>query len=254
MLLVGAALLRCGDGSRAAAAVVPTTDPGHVSTAWVHFPWDHPHQQHAWTVQAVPPGDSFPRGAHWLRVSSTTTTPPCTHTTRPPMRLVVPPTGRLATTSVQVRAHKCAAAVNGGPFHADGSSVGVLVVDGSLVKDDTLGPNVVGFGVTRPRRRYTRRDDGRHDVLDDDDNTDNNNNNTKATHHLASWVLGTPPSQAVLADLEWFVTGFDWLVREGVNVASHDATGAPRAARTAVGIDGHDGSLVLLVADGCERW
>jgi hypothetical protein len=245
MLLVGAAL-RCG---RAAAVVVRTTDSGHASTSWVHFPLDRQPQQHAWTVQVVPPGAAFPRGAHWLRVSSSTTTPPCTNTTRPPIRLVVPATGSLATTSLQARTHHCPAAVNGGPFHADGSSVGVLVVDGSLVKDDTLGPSVVGFGVTRPRRRYTRRGNGRHDVLDDD-----SNNNTKATNHLASWVLGTPPSQAVLADLEWFVTGFDWLVREGVNVAQDDATGAHRAARTAVGIAGHDGSLVLLVVDGCERW
>lgn len=242
MLLVGAAL-RCGSRE----AVARTTDPGHASTAWVHFSWDHQPQPHAWTVQAIPPGDSFPRGAHWLRVATTTTSPQPFHTTtRPPIRLVVPPTGSLATTAVQARTHHCGAAVNGGPFHADGSSVGVLVVNGSLVKDDTLGPSIVGFGVTRPRRRHTRRGNRRHDVLGDD-------NNTKA-NHLSSWVLGTPPSQAVLADLEWFVTGFDWLVREGVNVASHDATGARRAARTAVGIDGHDGSVVLLVADGCERW
>ena len=112
-------------------------------------------------------------------------------------------------------------ATNGGPFHADGTGVGVVISDGQVVHANYGG---VGFGSTVP----------------DSDGA-------------FQWVIGTIANASQMVPLQQFVTGFDWLVRDGVNVADDNTTGARRSARTAIGVD-WDGKLVLLVADGCELW
>lgn len=55
--------------------------------------------------------------------------------------------------------------------------------------------------------------------------------------------------------LQYYVTGFDWLVYNGIAVADqfNNTTGADKAPRTAIGVDG-EGKLMLLVVDGCQRW
>jgi exopolysaccharide biosynthesis protein len=119
----------------------------------------------------------------------------------------------------------CLYATNAGPFHGDGTPVGVVMVDGSFRSLD-FDWQGVGFGRT----------------------TDN------------MWVFATLENitQANDIGLVDFVTGFDWLVYNGKNVANTNATiiknrtGAKRAPRTAVGVD-HEGRLLLVVADGCQR-
>ena len=144
-------------------------------------------------------------------------------TTASALRVLTPPHNKgLHKVTTQAAAHGCAAAVNGGPFHADGSPVGVAVVDGIVLQNVTHRGSLVGVGRTQA-----------------------------ANNHNQSWVFGAPPPR--LADLDFFVTGFGWLVRDGVNVASVDDTGATRAPRTAVGVT-TSGHLVFVVADGCERW
>jgi hypothetical protein len=129
---------------------------------------------------------------------------------------------RLERTSVQAAKHGCFLATNGGPYHADGTCVGVVVANSHVVHRSFGG---VGFGITHgPSRK---------------------------------WVVGTlsNASQADALHLQHFVTGFEWLVFDGTNVARdrNNTTGAEKSARTAIGVD-FDGKLMLLVSDGCEKW
>jgi exopolysaccharide biosynthesis protein len=144
--------------------------------------------------------------------------------TTDPWSIVVPnrsaPT--LQPTSEQAKNHQCFLATNGGPYNSDGMCVGAVIVDGNIVKDHFDG---VGFGVTHAPNR--------------------------------TWVIGQVESaeQARALRLQHYVTGFDWLVYNGEDVAMgrNNTTGAVKAPRTAVGIDS-EGRLMLLVADGCEKW
>jgi exopolysaccharide biosynthesis protein len=134
------------------------------------------------------------------------------------------PRARFIRPSAQAAEHGCLIASNGGPFNADGSCVGVVVRDNHLVCGITSFGGV-GFGDT--------------------------------DHPFKQWVIGTinNASQLDLLNLHNFVTGFDWLVYEGKNVAGYhnNTTGARESARTAIGVD-WDGKLMLTVADGCEKW
>jgi hypothetical protein len=138
---------------------------------------------------------------------------------------VVAPSDRsLETTSSQAKEHACdIAATNGGPFHADGSSCGPVVMRGQLLENansTTTTTDMVGFGTSKRNE----------------------------------WLLGTY-QQFASSDVYDFVTGFGWLVYDG-NVVADDTdnpTGAVRAARTAIGLNDAN-ELLLFVADGCEKW
>ncbi|GAX12122.1 hypothetical protein FisN_1Hh047 [Fistulifera solaris] len=125
-------------------------------------------------------------------------------------------TDRLQRTTKLSRQNNCTWASNAGPYHADGSSVGLVVSQGEIRHESYGG---VGFGLT-------------------EDNT--------------QWVIGTP-NRSDVPYLSEFVTGFDWLVRDGAMVNSTDTTGAVLAARTAIGVD-DEGRLLLMIIDGCEKW
>ena len=128
---------------------------------------------------------------------------------------------RLRRVSVQAKQNGCMVAMNGGPFHRDGSSVGLVSMNGTVISNGTT--KFPGFGTTR---------DG------------------------AAFVLGAFQSATDLAshDVLDFVTGFDWLVWDGaVLVPPDDPTGAVRAPRSAIGVD-YDSNTLLLVVDGCEKW
>ena len=129
---------------------------------------------------------------------------------------------RLERVSKQARRHRCAWATNGGPFNRDGSTSGALIVNGQIIIDDFGG--AVGLGVT--------------------------------AGPSPQWILGPIKKEDVLRfSLLHFVTGFDWLVYNGVNVAPEQKfkPAIKRAPRTAVGVD-RAGNLIVMVADGCERW
>ena len=119
---------------------------------------------------------------------------------------------RLQKPSAQ--APDCLFASNAGPFNADGSCVGKVIVNHRVIHEGSG----VGFGATSD-----------------------------------SWVLGSLTNEHV--DVDYFVTGFDWLVYQGQNVAPYrnNTTGATRSARTAIGVDAN-GRLIIVVADGCEKW
>jgi hypothetical protein len=146
--------------------------------------------------------------------------------TNEPWSIVLPKnrsaSDHLQPTSKQAEQHDCFLATNGGPYHRDGTCVGAVIVDGNIGEDRFDG---VGFGVTRQPNR--------------------------------TWVIGRVESseQARALRLQHYVTGFDWLVYNGAAVAMerNNTTGADKAPRTAVGIDS-EGRLMLLVADGCEKW
>ena len=124
-------------------------------------------------------------------------------------------------------------AVNGGPYHKDGTSCGPLVVQGKLVQN--VSSDWIGIGITD------------HDEW------------VLGNYHeiIAQWHRFYPNLRGHF--LRSFVTGFHWLVYNGTVVAKdndNEGGGAgriPRAARTAVGV-ADDGTLVLLVVDGCEKW
>jgi Phosphodiester glycosidase len=148
----------------------------------------------------------------------------------------------LQRTSIQSANHNCTFAMNGGPFHLDGSSVGVLVKDGTTLSND-FGPNI-GFGIgTVPseQKSYHPNTTCRHDV---------------ASYH-SFWVIGRldHASQVVELGIQQFVTGFDWLVYNYSNIVPYrnNTTGAYRASRSAVGVAAN-GTLFLIVTDGCEHW
>lgn len=128
----------------------------------------------------------------------------------------------LEKTTTQATKARCQYATNGGPFHIDGSSTGLVVVDKQVIQN---GTGSIGFGITEGEN--------------------------------PQWTIGKindyPHSQ--ILQLKHFITGFDWLVFQGQNVASvvNDTTGANRAARTAIGVD-RMGKLIIVVADGCEKW
>ena len=128
----------------------------------------------------------------------------------------------LQPTSKQAKQHHCFLATNGGPYHSDGTCVGAVIIDGTIVEDCFDG---VGFGVTRQPNR--------------------------------TWVIGRVESseQARALRLQHYIAGFDWLVYNSSDVAMerNNTTGANKAPRTAVGIDS-EGRLMLLVADGCQKW
>jgi hypothetical protein len=144
----------------------------------------------------------------------------------------------LQKTSLQAKDHHCdIVASNGGPFDADGWTTGPTVVDGQLVrtKNSSLHDSYfVGLGTA----------------------TTDSLNSDSSSHY---WVLGSyhqitnDPSRTMT--ILSFVTGFQWLVYHGKNLAddSRNPTGADRAPRTAIGLD-RDSNLMLLVVDGCEKW
>jgi exopolysaccharide biosynthesis protein len=72
-----------------------------------------------------------------------------------------------------------------------------------------------------------------------------------------TWVIGQVESseQAQGLRLQHYVTGFDWLVYNGsdVSMERNNTTGADKAPRSAVAVDS-EGRLMLLVADGCQKW
>jgi exopolysaccharide biosynthesis protein len=142
--------------------------------------------------------------------------------TNEPWSIVLPNRSHLQPTSKQAKHHHCFLATNGGPYHSDGTCVGAVIVDGNIVEDRF---DSVGFGVTRQPNR--------------------------------TWVIGPVESseQARALRLQHYVTGFDWLVYNGSAVAMdrNNTTGSDKAPRTAVGIDS-EGRLMLLVADGCQKW
>jgi len=107
-------------------------------------------------------------------------------------------------------------ASNAGPFDRNGRPVGLTVKDGVVL----FQGSGVGFGKTNSNQ----------------------------------WVIGEA-DEAAEKDLDIFITGFDWLVYEGENVAMlhNNTTGAERASRTAIGVD-ERGRLRIMVADGCEKW
>jgi exopolysaccharide biosynthesis protein len=130
---------------------------------------------------------------------------------------------RLEVTSRQSEKYNCVFAGNGGPFNADGSPSGALIIKGSpinnTIEEVGASPSFVGFGTTQNDE----------------------------------WIMGTF-SQVQDLSLWNFVTGFGWLVYEGLSIANNNVnpTGADRAARTAVGVDSK-GFLFIVVADGCEH-
>lgn len=142
----------------------------------------------------------------------------------------------LQTTRQQARREHCTvAATNGGPFDAEGWNTGPTVVDGTITRTPNgslYDTTMVGFGTA-----------------------------TTTTTAQKQWILGN--YRQILdryggddnVTVEYFCTGFGWLVYGGRVVANNmdNPTGAKRAPRTAIGLDG-DGTLMLLVVDVCEKW
>jgi Phosphodiester glycosidase len=145
---------------------------------------------------------------------------------------VVVPGHGLERTSVQAAKNypHCIYATNGGPFQKDGSTVGAVVTNGRIVGENFDG---VGFGMGTQCDQKTIQ------------------------NNCSYWVIGTVDSvaHAHALGLEQFVTGFDWLVYNGRNVGSSNSSTelSEQAPRTAIGLTTR-GHLLLLVADGCERW
>jgi Phosphodiester glycosidase len=130
--------------------------------------------------------------------------------------------------SVLASRYGCRYAVNAGPFERDGKPVGSVVSNGGVRQYEPPCAAHVGFGVTEPRPNAT-----------------------------SSWVVGSLSTVDELESLRDFVTGFGWLVYQGRDVVvepdDEERAGAARAPRTAMGVTAH-GSLVVVVADGCEKW
>lgn len=146
-----------------------------------------------------------------------------------PFRVIVPyTTGHdnsttfgLERVAIQSQHHHCRWAINGGPFHRDGSPAGSLIVGGRLVRDEFGESSAIGFGMTS-----------------------------------SEYFFGRLIHRQQALGLVHYVAGFDWLVYKGKNVVNRTGNNlspaVPRAPRTAVGVDS-DGNLILVVADGCER-
>jgi N-acetylglucosamine-1-phosphodiester alpha-N-acetylglucosaminidase len=130
---------------------------------------------------------------------------------------------KLTATSTQAQQHDCYIASNGGPFQKTGESIGGVVVDSKVVSTD-FSPTNVGFGSSN-----------------------------------SSWILGgiDNASEALELGVQYYLTGFDWLVYKGKPTCTQkeDRSGSgahSRAPRTAIGLD-ENGHLLLLVVDGCEE-
>ena len=115
--------------------------------------------------------------------------------------------------------HDCSWTINGAPFHRNSTTWGVLVTNGTVRSE--YWNQGVGLGTTRN----------------------------------GHYAIGTLESLEEVQDYRVvdFITGFDWLVEKGINVADHDESGVLEAPRTAMGVD-REGRWMALVADGCERW
>eukprot|EP00521_Asterionellopsis_glacialis_P014953 CAMPEP_0195308146 /NCGR_PEP_ID=MMETSP0707-20130614/38075_1 /TAXON_ID=33640 /ORGANISM="Asterionellopsis glacialis, Strain CCMP134" /LENGTH=266 /DNA_ID=CAMNT_0040372405 /DNA_START=336 /DNA_END=1136 /DNA_ORIENTATION=- len=131
------------------------------------------------------------------------------------------------TTSKQAKHHSCQVATNGGPFQSyrNGGCTGEVIIGGKVVSGEFSSlSSVVGFGVTNDNR----------------------------------WLFGRLANEieAQQLGINYFVTGFGWLVYNGLNALTSNKTESNMetlsSARTAVGVD-HEGRLVLLVVDGCEK-
>lgn len=135
-------------------------------------------------------------------------------------QFVAPEPRSLERTSWQGKQNGCEIAVNGGPFQRNGDPVGGTIIHNQTLSSDF--PSDPGFGMTSENQ----------------------------------FVLGSFESsgEAERLSVVSFATGFNWLVRNGINSApSTDPTGAKIAARTALGVDA-EGNLLVLVVDGCEKW
>jgi hypothetical protein len=66
------------------------------------------------------------------------------------------------------------------------------------------------------------------------------------------WVMGYLLNDQATRVARDFVTGLGWLVYQGRPVRQ-STEGPERSARTAIGVD-QSGRLIVVVADGCEKW
>ena len=151
-----------------------------------------------------------------------------------PVHLLVPP--HLQKASDQALDHPyCEWIINGGPFHSDGSPAGGLIWNGTSI-EPPKHDNDIGFGIQQQHDRASRNNLRLHYVMG---NFPTHNKNSSIDPFMFSF----------------WVSGFDWIVHRGNNVAntSRRPPFVARAPRTALGIDAH-GYLVALVADGCEKW
>mmetsp|Transcript_35093 Transcript_35093/g.73090 ORF Transcript_35093/g.73090 Transcript_35093/m.73090 type:complete len:182 (-) Transcript_35093:596-1141(-) len=153
----------------------------------------------------------------------------------------------LERVSKQARQRGCSWAANAGPFHRDGTSAGTLMIGGKIINHDFGG--AIGFGITavynekpediRPTSRFLGSEQQARQF----------------------WVIGPLQNESQARDelkLMDYVTGFDWLVYDSINMAKKKGNNkhsppVQRAPRTAIGLDA-GGNLMVLVADGCERW
>jgi hypothetical protein len=161
----------------------------------------------------------------------------------------------LQRTSEQSLYHHCTYAINGGPFHSDGSSVGVVVVQNNgtqHILSNDFGPNI-GIGISIPN---TTRNNTTTDKV--------NGTTISSVPSTTFWVIGRLDNEAQIRALnvQQFVTGFDWLVYNYTNIPQqlYHNNGIPstidassRASRSTIGITS-DGKLLLFVTDGCEHW
>jgi hypothetical protein len=132
--------------------------------------------------------------------------------------------------------------MNGGPFNANGSPVGMVMVRNGTFYSKDFGPNI-GFGIaSKPTL-----------LQQNGTNVERNDTNSSSSY----WVMGRihDIAHARALGIEQFVTGFYWLVYNYSNVALYrnNTTGANRASRSTIGITS-DGILLLLLTDGCEHW
>jgi hypothetical protein len=171
-------------------------------------------------LTVLPPSKELPRAAYLLTTTESWS--------------VVVPSGHdrtlLERTSIQAAKHHCRYASNGGPFQKDGSCVGAVVSNGHVVAQEF---GSVGFGLASQWEQDENR-------------------------QVSRWVIGSidNTTQATTLGLQQFVTGFDWLVYDGMAVSTaefNNTTGAEEAPRTAIGVN-NKGQLMLLVTDGCELW
>jgi Phosphodiester glycosidase len=165
---------------------------------------------------------------------------------------------RLQRTSEQSLDHHCMYAMNGGPFHSDGSSVGVVVVQDvngtSQLLSNDFGPNIgIGIAMTNHSLNYPTKNNSINDKCDEKVNTPTSS---------SFWVIGrlANETQVHALNIQQFVTGFDWLVYNYTNIVHHNISSTTttidptsRASRSTIGITS-DGKLLLFVTDGCEHW
>ena len=137
-----------------------------------------------------------------------------------PEPLLAPGTcGSYLQTSRRALLEGCLFATNGGPFSmhqlpGHPTCLGNIVSDGVLVQ--ALNTTYANFGITKG----------------------------------GQWVMGEMTYSDVHSlDLQQLLTGFGWLVREGVNQVT--TPGGLIAPRTAIGVD-KEGHLLMFEADGVE--